>query len=175
MTEEKRLLTREEAAAYCGLKPSAFSDWVRKGTMPKSVAGSRRWDKRAVDAKLDGIAGIQTAGASPAVEDDGQTELQKWEAEYKIRMADLPKLRLNDRQERALRYLHPRHPEPQETRFIRGVADRTLEELVEKGVVTEIRQLKDAPRKFKLTPLGLDEHARYEREDQRRIDRYKQR
>ncbi|UGX87153.1 helix-turn-helix transcriptional regulator [Phyllobacterium meliloti] len=174
MTEEKRLLTRGEAAAYCGLKPSAFSDWVRKGTMPKPINGSRRWDKKAIDAKLDEIAGIQTARA-PAINDDGESELQKWQREHEVIQADRPKLRLNDRQEQALRYLHPRHPEPQETRFIRGVADRTLEELVEKGAVAEVRQPKDAPRKFKLTPLGLDEHARYEREDQRQIDRYRQR
>lgn len=69
MTDEKRLLTREEAAAYCGISMSTFSNWVIKGTMPKSVAGSRRWDKRAIDAKLDQIAGLANTKKNDENED----------------------------------------------------------------------------------------------------------
>ncbi|RCW80939.1 helix-turn-helix transcriptional regulator [Phyllobacterium bourgognense] len=80
MTANKRLLTRQEAAAYCGLKPSAFSDWVRQGTMPKPVPGTRRWDKSAIDAKLDTMAGI-------AKNDNAETPLQKWRREHDARRA----------------------------------------------------------------------------------------
>ncbi len=80
MTADKRLLTRQEAATYCGLKPSAFSDWVRKGTMPNPVPGTRRWDKSAIDAKLDAISGI-------AKNDNTETPLQKWRREHDTRRA----------------------------------------------------------------------------------------
>ncbi len=81
MTDEKRLLTREEAATYCGLKPSAFSLWVSKGTMPKPVPGTRRWDKRAIDAKLDGMSGLVNK------DNDTETALQKWRRERDARRA----------------------------------------------------------------------------------------
>lgn len=76
---DKRLLTRQEAAKYCGLKPSAFSDWVRKGNLPNPVPGTRRWDKCAIDAKLDAMAGLavdEVATGSP---------LQKWQRERDAR------------------------------------------------------------------------------------------
>ena len=102
MTEEKRLLTRQEAAAYCGLEPSAFSLWVANGTMPKPVAGSRRWDKRAIDAKLDAIAGLKSE-TTRQDDDDAmerefyrklnerrakpETALEKWRRERDARRA----------------------------------------------------------------------------------------
>ncbi|SDP47198.1 transcriptional regulator, AlpA family [Phyllobacterium sp. YR620] len=100
---EKRLLTRQEAAAYCGLKPSAFSLWVANGTMPKPVAGSRRWDKRAIDGKLDAIAGIKSDAAYQkdnfdeiertidtrlaAKRSKPETDLEKWRRERDARRA----------------------------------------------------------------------------------------
>lgn len=75
-----RLITRHEAATYCGLKPSAFSLWVANGTMPKPVPGTRRWDRRAIDAKLDEKSGI-------AKKDSDETDLQKWRRERDTRRA----------------------------------------------------------------------------------------
>src|ERR1700730_11140938 len=53
-----RLLTREQAAAYCGLSASGFSEWVRSGKLPGPIRGSTRWDLKAIDAALDSLSGI---------------------------------------------------------------------------------------------------------------------
>ena len=54
-----RLLSKTEAAAYCGIKASRFSQWVQEGIIPPAIPGTHKWDKRAIDAKFDQIAGIQ--------------------------------------------------------------------------------------------------------------------
>ncbi|WP_246650511.1 helix-turn-helix transcriptional regulator [Rhizobium laguerreae] len=59
---EPRLIGRKEAAAYCGIGESTFSLWVANHKMPPAIAGTRKWDKRAIDARLDEISGI---GVSP--------------------------------------------------------------------------------------------------------------
>ena len=48
-----RLLAREEAAAYCDLSPSGFDTWVRAGRLPGPIPGTRRYDRKALDAALD--------------------------------------------------------------------------------------------------------------------------
>ena len=53
-----RLLSRAEAAAYCGVTVSAFSDYVRRGLVPKALKGTQRWDRKAIDAALDRASGI---------------------------------------------------------------------------------------------------------------------
>lgn len=53
-----RLLTRAEAAAYCGVGMGAFSDWTRKGILPKALKGTQRWDRAAIDAALDRRSGL---------------------------------------------------------------------------------------------------------------------
>ncbi len=52
-----RLLTRDQAAAYCGLSPQGFSRWVKIGRLPRALLGTARWDLRAIDAALDGASG----------------------------------------------------------------------------------------------------------------------
>jgi integrase len=42
-----RLLTREQAAAYCGLSVHGFSDWVKTGRLPGPIRGTVRWDRKA--------------------------------------------------------------------------------------------------------------------------------
>ena len=62
MTDDgPRLLSRHEAAAYCGCSPSTFSRWVTEGYLPRPLFGSKRWDKRAIDAAIDRASGIDTA------------------------------------------------------------------------------------------------------------------
>jgi predicted DNA-binding transcriptional regulator AlpA len=56
----QRLLTRAQAAAYCGLSCAAFSDWVRRGRLPGPIAGTARWDRRAIDTALDNASGLVT-------------------------------------------------------------------------------------------------------------------
>lgn len=65
----KRVVTRSEAAAYCGLSVSAFDRWVRAGRLPHSLPGTRRWDLQAVDRAIDRTSAIQQPSA-----------LERWEA-----------------------------------------------------------------------------------------------
>lgn len=60
MTSQPRLISRSEAAQYCGLTTSGFSDWVKRGVLPTPIPGTNRWDRRAIDARLDRISGLQT-------------------------------------------------------------------------------------------------------------------
>lgn len=53
-----RLIGRKEAAAYLGIAASTFSMWVATHKMPPTVPGTRKWDKKAIDAKLDEISGL---------------------------------------------------------------------------------------------------------------------
>ena len=53
-----RLLTRAAAAAYCGLRPSTFDDWVRRELLPTALPMTRRWDLKAIDAALDRLSGL---------------------------------------------------------------------------------------------------------------------
>lgn len=47
-------LTRQQAAELCGLTPSGFDGWVRRGIVPPAIMGTRRWSR---DAILRAIAG----------------------------------------------------------------------------------------------------------------------
>jgi hypothetical protein len=61
---QSRGLTREEAAAYCGCESlAAFSDWVRRGIIPGPIRGTKRWDRKAIDASLDRASGLDAASA----------------------------------------------------------------------------------------------------------------
>lgn len=77
---DARLLTRPQAAAYCGYSPGQFSRLVSNGTLPGHVGKLRRWDRIALDARLDELSGIDRA---PAEED----AFDKWEREYNARKA----------------------------------------------------------------------------------------
>ncbi|NKM30108.1 helix-turn-helix transcriptional regulator [Rhizobium laguerreae] len=81
MTDEPRLIGRKQAADYLGIGESTFSLWVANHKMPPAIAGTRKWDKRAIDARLDEISGIGI--------DDGpaETDLQKWRRERDARRA----------------------------------------------------------------------------------------
>lgn len=52
-----RGLRRIDAAAYVGVSPSKFDEWVLDGRMPagKAVDGCVLWDIRALDAYFDAI------------------------------------------------------------------------------------------------------------------------
>lgn len=68
-----RLVSRSEAAAYCGLKPSRFSELVRDGKMPGAVPGTAKWDMKAIDLYLDRLSGIKS--------DKPQSALERWKAQ----------------------------------------------------------------------------------------------
>jgi predicted DNA-binding transcriptional regulator AlpA len=65
-----RLLGRREAAAYLGIAESTFSMWVATHKMPQAIFGTRKWDKRAIDAKLDEISGLAA--------NDNEDPYEKW-------------------------------------------------------------------------------------------------
>ena len=76
---EPRLMTRTDAAAYCAVTPSRFYQLVKAGTLPAAVKGTTRYDRKALDAALDKLAGLTTdASLSP---------LEKWLAEDGSRAA----------------------------------------------------------------------------------------
>jgi hypothetical protein len=53
-------LRREQAAAYCKLSPSAFSQWVSQGRLPKPILGTAR-DLKAIDRAIDSLSGLNQA------------------------------------------------------------------------------------------------------------------
>jgi predicted DNA-binding transcriptional regulator AlpA len=67
-----RLLTRQQAAAYCGLSVNGFSEWVKTGRLPGPIVGTSRWDLRAIDAALDSLSGIGI----------GSLALDQWKAKH---------------------------------------------------------------------------------------------
>lgn len=67
---QPRLLTKQEAAAYCAVTPSRFYQLVKAGTLPSAVPGTTRYDRVAIDRALDKYAGLTAeAELSP---------LQRW-------------------------------------------------------------------------------------------------
>jgi hypothetical protein len=76
-TTEKRCLTKQEAADYCGCRTlAAFDDWRAKGIVPPPIPGTARWDKKALDAALDRASGIVPT-SSPEKE---LSPFERWKA-----------------------------------------------------------------------------------------------
>jgi predicted DNA-binding transcriptional regulator AlpA len=55
-----RLLTKKAAAAYVGVSVPTFSKWVAEGLFPPSVSITKMWDKKAIDAQLDKLSGLES-------------------------------------------------------------------------------------------------------------------
>jgi hypothetical protein len=75
-----RCLSRRQAAEYCGCESlSAFDSWVRRGIVPGPIKGTKRWDRKAIDAALDKHSNLMPT--SPNVLDRNETAdraLQEW-------------------------------------------------------------------------------------------------
>lgn len=69
---QPRLMTKTEAADYCGVSLPTFRKWVRDGAIPGSLPRLGKWDRRAIDAMLDKLSGLDVK--SKPVE----SELDKW-------------------------------------------------------------------------------------------------
>ncbi|MBB2753359.1 UNVERIFIED_ORG: hypothetical protein GGI57_004081 [Rhizobium aethiopicum] len=83
---DPRLIGRKQAAIYLGIAESTFSLWVATHKMPPCIPGTRKWDKRAIDAKLDEISGLDVSLTEDRYtrwmrENSGETDLQKWRRE----------------------------------------------------------------------------------------------
>lgn len=75
-----RLLLKAEAAAYCAMSPSRFGQLVKAGTLPAAVSGTTRWDRLAIDAALDSLAGLRKAEPATGA-------LDRWLAKHDTRAA----------------------------------------------------------------------------------------
>lgn len=60
-----RLITRKEAAAYCGLSVTQFSQWIRDGRISPPIAGTHMFDRHRLDADLDRLSGLEAQSLSP--------------------------------------------------------------------------------------------------------------
>lgn len=80
MSIEPRGLSKADAAAYAGCDSlSTFNDWIRRGIMPGSIPGTHKWDRKAIDAALDQLSGLQpTIAPSP---------FDQWKAQEDARQA----------------------------------------------------------------------------------------
>jgi hypothetical protein len=73
----KRLMTKSEAAAYCSLSMTQFTQWIDDGRISPAIPGTHRFDKVKLDADLDRLSGVQsTAALSP---------LEQWKAKRHAR------------------------------------------------------------------------------------------
>lgn len=128
MPDQPRLMTRAEAAAYCGYSPEHFSRHVAAGRLPQPLPHMHRWDRQAIDRALDALSGI----SAPLSPDD---QYAAWEAELDEREAIRPKLNINKRLENALRHLIVRGAS--DGTDVRGASSKTFEELVDKGLAVK--------------------------------------
>lgn len=80
MSIEPRGLSKEDAAAYAGCESmSSFNDWIRRGIMPGPIPGTHKWDRKAIDAALDRLSGLEVKIAQE------MSPFDKWEAEQNAR------------------------------------------------------------------------------------------
>lgn len=74
---EQRLLTRGQAATYCGYGLSNFSRLVANGVLPGPMPGLTRWDRKKLDSALDQLSGLTT------VVNDSEDAFDAWERQKK--------------------------------------------------------------------------------------------
>jgi hypothetical protein len=55
-----RLVSKTEAARYCGVTSATFAKWVLAGILPPSLAVTGKYDMRALDIALDKLSGIES-------------------------------------------------------------------------------------------------------------------
>lgn len=76
---EARLLTKEQAAAYCGQTIRSFDRLRNLGRLPNRVDGTLRWDRRALDLAIDDLSrGAKRASAATAVPEEPTDPLEAW-------------------------------------------------------------------------------------------------
>ncbi len=71
LLQRPRLLSRKQAAAYCGASPETFDDYRRRGIVPGPISGTNRWDRKLIDMWLDKASGIEAST---------ETSLDEWRA-----------------------------------------------------------------------------------------------
>lgn len=63
--QQPRLISKKQAAAYCGVSVQGFDDYRRRGIVPGPIEGTRKWDKMKIDIWLDSASKIISADANP--------------------------------------------------------------------------------------------------------------
>ena len=63
-SQNPRLLTREQAATYCGVTVDTFDDYRRRAIVPDPITGTNRWDRKLIDLWLDKASGIASQTTS---------------------------------------------------------------------------------------------------------------
>ena len=66
-----RLMSRQQAAAYCSVSLETFDDYRRRAIVPDPIIGTSRWDRKLIDIWLDKASGITSVTA---------TSLDTWRA-----------------------------------------------------------------------------------------------
>jgi len=66
-----RRLTRDWAAAYCGVSPSTLDRMVKNGTLPPPDP-NKRFDRHAIDRALDKLSGIAQES------DNANDQIDQW-------------------------------------------------------------------------------------------------
>ena len=63
----KRMLSRVEAAAYCGVSPSTLDKMLKEGLIPSPIKflTCNRFDLRKLDAGLDALSGTVSERIEP--------------------------------------------------------------------------------------------------------------
>jgi len=71
---QPRLMRRLEVMAYLGIGSSTLYRWIDEGRIPKPLPGTERWDRIALDAALDKVAGIKNG----VTNDDFAARRDRW-------------------------------------------------------------------------------------------------
>jgi hypothetical protein len=141
-----RLLTKAQAATYCGLSAATFGSVcpVRPIALGAGVR-MHRYDVREIDKWIDGFKVPEPANTS------AMTLLDKMNAPTT----------LEDKYIKVLRYMRD-HPECDTADDIRGAGDHTLDILAGKKLIMETRTDGNGKRRFRLTNEGKRELKRIE-------------
>jgi predicted DNA-binding transcriptional regulator AlpA len=81
-----RILSKADAAAYCGLTEAGFDGWIRTGKLPPAMPGTRRWDKVAVDQAIDRLSGV----SRDVLVDPAEQAEREWRARRAARHEQKP-------------------------------------------------------------------------------------
>jgi hypothetical protein len=73
---KQRCVPLAEAAAYVGLSKASYRAAVKRGVFPGPLAGTSRYDLKAIDRALDRLSGIEQVHP----EQPEMTPLEKWRA-----------------------------------------------------------------------------------------------
>ncbi|EPE98641.1 helix-turn-helix transcriptional regulator [Rhizobium grahamii] len=160
MTDPPRLIGRKEAAAYCGVWPTCFSMWVSSGKMPPAIPGTRKWDRKAIDLKLDDLSGLAASAEAPSEDDEhplsnyDQWKIKKQKRREKYR----PQLGLDRKLERVLMFM-ANHPECETLDEIPLAGPSHIQWLIDKGAI-RFAGYRDGVETYALTDEGKAEVQR---------------